>query len=668
MSSRAIWKWLGKIVLVLVCIAVGFLLGGLFASPDVSEAQHQHAEDASEEDTTWTCSMHPQIRLPNPGLCPICNMELIPLTAAGSTEGAPASELVVSEAAAALMDVQTVPAERRFVTTKVRLVGKVDYDETRLAYITSWIPGRLDRLFVDYTGVPVREGDHLVSLYSPRLLTAQQELVQALETIEQTKESNLPVMRETAQATLEAAREKLRLWGLTQEQIVEIEESRKVSDHMTVYAPTGGIVIHKNAVQGMYVEEGTRIYTIADLSQVWVKLDAYESDLEWLRYGQKVTFTTVAYPGETFTGTIAFIDPILNSRTRTAKVRVNVRNPQGKLKPEMFVKATVEARLAAGGEVTEQAIAGKWICPMHPSVVKPDADECDICGMPLVTAQSLGYAGEDPNAIEPPLVVPASAPLITGTRAIVYVKKMGGDKPTFQGREIVLGPRAGDYYLVREGLREGELVVVNGNFKIDSALQIQARPSMMSPDEMREPAHDHAGHMVEEKAPSAVMMDVSLDSDNRRQLGSVYDGYFRMQKALADDDVGGAAAAADQMLQAVNAVDASALPEEAAALWNSKANRLRSLLSRMDAQDAIQQMREGFYTISQHMIAMAKSLGPFASDTVYLMYCPMAFDDSGAQWLQDNDQLLNPYFGETMLKCGSVEQAISRADADAEKE
>ncbi len=374
--------------------------------------------------------------------------------------------MTVSETAKKLMNIETSPVERRFVDVEVRMVGKVDYDETRIKYITAWVAGRLDRLFVDFTGVTVNKGDHLVDMYSPDLISAQEELIQALTSAKSMSSSDIPSMRESALATVEAAREKLRLWGLKPEQVAEIEKRGKAVDHITIYAPSGGVVIHKNAQEGMYVKTGTRIYTIADLSEVWIKLDAYESDLVWLRYGQEVEFTTEVYPGRAFTGTIAFIDPILTEMTRTVKVRVNAQNPDMLLKPGTFVRAIAKAQIAGEGKVMSSSLAGKWICPMHPDIVKETADKCDICQMALVQTESLGYLDIDSIKAEKPLVIPASAALITGTRAIVYVELPDKDKPTFEGREIVLGPRAGDYYLVRSGLKEGERVVTRGNFKI----------------------------------------------------------------------------------------------------------------------------------------------------------------------------------------------------------
>jgi len=306
-------------------------------------------ESSQKKATRWTCSMHPHIKMPKPGKCPICAMDLIPLES-GSDDDGGLRELSVSENSAALMDIETVEVERRFVTADIRMVGKVDYDETRVSYITAWIPGRLDRLFVDYTGVPVKKGDHMVSLYSPELLSAQEELLQALNAAKQLTNSDIAIVRETTDATVIAAREKLRLWGLTAGQISEIEKRGNADDHITIYAPSGGIVIHKNAQEGMYVKTGTRVYTIADLSEVWVTLDAYESDLTWLRYGQQVRFTIEAYPGEFFSGTISFINPVLNESTRTVKVRVNVPNTDGRLKPECLSEPWLNLRLPPAHE------------------------------------------------------------------------------------------------------------------------------------------------------------------------------------------------------------------------------------------------------------------------------------------------------------------------------
>jgi Cu(I)/Ag(I) efflux system membrane fusion protein len=520
--------------------------------------------------------MHPQIKLPKPGKCPICFMDLIPVKA-GKDESEGSRELSVSEHSAKLMEIETAPVERKFVTAEIRMVGKVDYDETRVSDISAWVPGRLDRLFVDYTGVPVRKGDHMVYLYSPELLSAQEELLQAIRAVKNLRGSDVSMIRKMSEATVTAAREKLRLWGLTSRQIARIEKRGKASDHMTIYSPSSGIVIHKHAQEGMYVNTGTKIYTIADLSQVWVRLDAYESDLIWLRYGHHVEFTTESYPGEVFKGTISFIDPILNQATRTVKLRVNVANPAMKLKPGMFVRAVARAKVASGGKVMEASLAGKWICPMHPDEVKDSAGSCSICGMPLVRTESLGYVGVDPKKADKPLVIPASAPLITGKRAIVYVKVPDKEKPTYEGREIVLGPRAGDYYLVSSGLNEGDQVVIKGSFKIDAELQIQAKPSMMSPEGGAAGGHTHAhGDKHKSQKPAPGRPTVMLPDLVRSQFRKVVMAANAAKSSVKSGNIKEIHKAFSTLSEQVDSVDSEKLSGHAAMLWEEYAMFLRN--------------------------------------------------------------------------------------------
>ena len=471
------------IVAGIVGLVVGWGLSG-------SDAPSGHAPAAvAEQGETWTCSMHPQIRQPGPGQCPICAMDLIPVAAPAVGDSLGPRQLRLSPAAQQLASIQTAPVKRRFAPVETRMVGKIAVDETQVRSITAWVAGRIDRLYVDYTGVRVEEGDHIAYLYSPELLTAQEELIQALRAGERLVDSGTSV-GQTAQAMVAAAREKLRLLGLKEEQIARIERERRASDHLTIYAPTGGVVIEKHLSEGAYVQTGTPIYTIADLSRLWLELRAYESDLSWIHFGQAVEFSAEAYPGEVFSGQISFVDPVLDERTRTVRVRVNVANEQGRLKPGMLVWAVVQAEVGAHGRAMSPALLGKWISPMHPEIVRDAPGTCDICGMALVRAEELYDTGDEAER-EMPLVVPASAPLLTGKRAVVYVALGEG---LYEGREVVLGPRAGDYYLVRKGLREGEDVVVNGAFKIDSALQIRAQPSAMYPaGGAPTHGHDHGG-------------------------------------------------------------------------------------------------------------------------------------------------------------------------------
>jgi Cu(I)/Ag(I) efflux system membrane fusion protein len=758
-------------ILVVAAVVLGIVLGRGCAGRQ-GEASSQ-ARDASGEKAAaikfWTCAMHPQIKQPNAGLCPLCRMDLVPVMASDDEQPSSLRELKLSPASIALANVEMTTVERRFVATNVRMVGKVDFDETRLAYLTARVPGRLDRLFVDYTGVPVKKGDHLVSIYSPELLAAQEELLQAIVGHDRLKDSNNARTEQRALATVAASREKLRLWGLADEQIKAIEAAGKANDHLTIFAPISGTVIQKNALEGSYVKTGTQIYTIADLSRVWVKLNAYESDLAWLHVGQDVSFAAEAYPGRDFAGKVAFIDPVLDPSTRTVKVRLNVDNADASLKPDMFVRATAKARIASGGHVFAPELAGKWISPMHPEIVKDGPGACDICGMALVPAESLGYVlGED---AEPPLVIPATAALITGKRAIVYVASPDKEG-VFEGREIVLGQRAGAYYLVRRGLAEGERVVTRGAFKLDAELQINAKPSMMTPDGGGGGGHDHGGTKATDNAehaghgPAQKKMISSLTESQLRavldaaaatqeavkhgdlttiqkafsglgervdavraddirghavllwkeyamllgndaleggtvqtsaavqhvadllhdhtvllkkrmdleqpegaatvppvnakfmaQWSHVLDGYLGVQAALASDDFDTAKASSQAGLSALAAVDMSLVSGAHHETWMTQSGAMKNAFSQIGGSAKLNTARAAFSPLSKSVMAVASGLGA-PEEALYQFECSMALGGEGARWIQVDRGTRNPYFGASMLTCGSVVDAL----------
>lgn len=639
-------------------IVLAFLLGLAFGGNGESmsdSSEHTAHAGADAGARIWTCSMHPQIQLPKPGKCPICFMDLIPVEqGTGGDEGP--RELAMTDAARKLAQIVTVPAERRYVTTEIRMVGKIEYNESLLRTVTARFPGRMDRLFVDYTGMSIRRGEHLVEIYSPELLAAQQELVQAVHAYNRAQGKGTTV-ETTARLTLEAAREKLRLWELKPEQIRDIESKGITSDRLTVYSPITGIVMRKHVREGDYVKTGAPLYSIADLSELWLLLDAYESDLTWLRYGQQVEFTTEAYPGVTFNGTIAFIDPILNAKTRTVKIRVNVANSDGRLKPEMFVRAVVKADIAAGGRVMDASLAGKWICPMHPEVVADKAGQCTICGMPLVTTESLGYvpAMADTSA---PLAIPATAPLITGERAVVYVELPDRERPTFEGREVVLGPRAGDYYVVTSGLQEGEKVVVNGAFKIDSELQLRGKYSMMNP-----PPAKSSDPSQRDVVPFAV------GESFLGQLADVYAEYFKLQEDMAGDSLEGGRRALQQLSRNVSRIKTELLSGAAREQWSAIVTQVQDAAEKGQQAARLADLRIAFEDASKAVIDTEQHFGHKDGSPHFLIFCPMAFDNTGAYWLQDHDKVTNPYFGASMLRCGSVKASYdARASHDAKKQ
>ncbi len=428
----------------------------------------------------YACSMLCTI-LPEPGQCPVCGMEMVEQKDdGGDADDAGDGDdpvMTLSPRAMKLAELRTEPVQRGPANAIVRMVGKMVYDETKLARISADFPGRIDRLYVDYVGMQVRKGDHIADLYSPDLVVLQQEYLLAKRSLKRAKANGGDAILAAASRQMEAVRVKLRSWRLSEKALLPAANDGKPFDKITITAPIGGTVTQKYVLSGDYFKTSQTLFMIADLKNLWLTLDAYESDLKWLYYGQTVEFQVEAFPSDRFSGTIAYVHPEMNEKTRTVKVRVNVTNADGRLRPGMFVHASVMAELDANGKVRAKSFAGKWICPMHPEVVKEKKGKCDVCEMDLVEAAKVPFVSTKEASASLPLTIPASAPLITGKRAIVYVEKKPG---VYHGREIHIGPRAGDRYVVLHGLKEGERVVVNGALKLDSEMQIRAKRNMMS--------------------------------------------------------------------------------------------------------------------------------------------------------------------------------------------
>lgn len=459
--------------------------------------------EAATGSEVWTCSMHPQIRMPQPGSCPICGMKLIPTSKLKTGK----------DGASRHGGFETQPVARRELFKEIQTVGKIDYNESRVEFISARIAGRVDRLYVDFTGIEVKENDHLVDIYSPELISAQAELIGALEASESNKEGPERMGGRFTAMNLLASREKLRLWGLLPEQIAEIEKTRKEQTHVTIYSPLAGTVIEKNVRLGQYIKEGDQLYRIAELDPIWLYLELYEYDIASVRYGQSVDVALEAFPGETFRGIVTFIDPFLDDRTRTVKVRVNLKNPDRKLKAGMYASAIIRVRLRGDGAAAPTGLEGKFSCPMHPEVIQDESGNCPVCkmdlikiplGTPFAPLNHPEYAEHSHGETSPvntehspaaptdwganPLAIPASAVLDTGRRQIAYRATKEGN---YELVELQVGPlatatnEAGGttlYYPVLKGLNEGDPIVVRGGFLLDSQTQIEGRPSLLFPE------------------------------------------------------------------------------------------------------------------------------------------------------------------------------------------
>ncbi len=585
------------IIIVLVTLAIGLMLGWLIfggsESTATEEYQHEHSAEEVAGETTWTCSMHPQIRQSEPGDCPICGMDLIPLEEEQNS-GIDPDAVSMSATAMQLANIQTAVVGSSELFKVVRLNGKVQEDERLIFSQSSHIPGRIEDLKVNFTGDYVKKGQVIASVYSPDLVTAQEELFEAQK------------IKDSQPQLFAAAKEKLKNWKLTVEQINQILTSGKTLETFDVLAEVSGYVTQKKVNTGDYVRRGEAIYEVADFSRIWVLFDVYESDLPWIKKGDKVTYTIESLPGEAFEGTIDYLDPVINQKTRVAKARVVQSNTALKLKSEMFVSGKVEAKL-------------------------PQTDA---------------------------VVVPKTAVMWTGKRSVVYVKSQTEKGVYFNMREVDLGPALGESYVIEDGLQKGEEIAVNGTFSIDAAAQLAGKPSMMSPEGGTAPSgHNHGDMNMSNEAQSTPVEAVEVDPEFVKQLTTFYKAYLKMNEAFIESDAAKVSAEAKNASKALAAIKMELLKGDTHMAWMDQLNILKPSLQKIGNSTIIDEQRLEYAAFN---LAFYKSLKMFGldKDTTYYQYCPMANNDQGAYWFSAEKEIRNPYFGDMMLSCGETRETL----------
>ena len=583
------------ILIVLSTLVIGVLLGWLiFGSAGSSNdgenlSEHSHVD----KETIWTCSMHPQIRQNEPGACPICGMDLIPLEDE-QNDGIDPNSISMSATAMQLANVQTAVVGAINHVKEVRLNGKIQEDERLLFSQSSHVPGRIENLKVNFTGDYVQKGQVIASVYSPDLVTAQEELFQAQK------------MLDTQPQLFNAAKEKLKTWKLTDSQIEQMVQSGVATATFDIRSDVSGSVIQKMVSVGDYVQRGQSIYEIADLSRVWVLFDVYESDMGWVNKGDKVEYTVASLPGETFTGTISFLDPMINPTTRVAKARVATTNNGLKLKPEMFVSGVLQAEL----KNTTDAV-----------------------------------------------VVPKSAVMWTGQRSVVYVKSVSDQGVNFQLREVTLGPSLGESFVINEGLAIGEEIAVNGTFSIDAAAQLAGKPSMMSPDKTSLMSTHSHGEMLSFEEISDVERISDINPAFKAQLTKVYNAYLKMNDAFVESNAKSVANEAKKVIKAIESVDMALLEHDPHMKWMDQLEILNRTINSISKLNDIEKQRNEYIQFNLAFYESVKMFG-LENTITYFQYCPMANNDKGAYWLSSKKDILNPYFGDAMLSCGETKETI----------
>ncbi len=405
-----------KIAQLALILVVGLVLGWGFRAMTSADTETHAHEQGEGLPSIWTCSMHPQIRLLESGDCPICGMDLIPADQESAGSSNPQA-LQMTEEAMALAQVQTLVVGGGQTKKELLLSGKLQADERENASLSAKFPGRIEKLFITFTGEQVKAGQRIATVYSPELLTAQKELLEAAKT-----KASFPQL-------YQASKDKLSFWKLSAAQIAEIERSGQVKERVDIFADQSGVVLQKNVSVGDYVTMGSVLFTVTNLNSLWLLLDVYETDLPFVALGDEIQFTVASGPGETLNAKVTFVDPLINANTRAASVRAEISNVSNALKPEMFVTARIQTKnKASSAEVT----------------------------------------------------VPRTAVLWSGKRSIVYVKVPNATLPEFVLREVTLGNRMGENYQITAGLQAGEEIVSYGAFALDASAQLSGKPSLLN--------------------------------------------------------------------------------------------------------------------------------------------------------------------------------------------
>ncbi len=573
-------------------------------SPEEME-QHVHDAHTNEEgEIVWTCSMHPQIRESEPGNCPICGMELIPARSQSVQAREDDYSMVMTASAARLADIQTAPVTRAVPQKVLELPGRVKVDERRITRVTTHFPGRIRDLKVDFTGALIRNGEPMATIYSPELIAAQRELLEAAR------------QKERNPRLYESARQKFRLWEFTDKQIQAIEDRGTVQNDLEILSPVNGYVLRRNIAEEQHVMEGTVIYEVANLDRIWIVLEAYEEDTQWIQTGDIISFRTRSNPAQVYETTVTYIDPVVDPLKRTVGIRTELANPGNQLKPEMLVRGSLLATL------------------------------------------------ESEN-----LIVPASSVLWTGPRSLVYVKDTSADVPRFVVREVELGVRAGDYYVIESGVEEGEEVVFHGAFRIDSEMQLADRFSMMN----REPGrgairlHDHGGMDMEDMddhghddMETQQEMDIHEHSnaidgatdDFREDFKVLLDHYLDGKEALFESNADAVSEAFQQAYKKLESIGMHRMDGDAHMRWMEQYEAIDGHLSHIAEAGDMERLREGFSALSHVLIEAVRNYD--IPGVYYHQYCPMV----DANWLSREEQIQNPYAPDTMPSCGEVIERI----------
>jgi len=591
---------------------------GLFVSFLLSGCSKPAGKAAAEADVDYyTCTMHPSVHSKDPGKCPICSMDLVPVKKSTTENKAGSNQSAAKPQTQSMGNMNTdsksqssgssteftVPVERqqqigvtyatvtkRPIRLSIRSVGMLEPDTAKMFNYVARIDGYVQELKVSSPGEHVSQGQPLITIYSPDLHSTEQELVNILNDRDRNGAS-----RASNDQLIESSKRRLKLWNVSDQEIVELEKSRKPSDQLVLRSPFDGVVNEVMSRPGMNVKTGEKLVSVLDLSNLWVWAEFYENEIGLLKQGQQIDVSLPAFPNQTFQGQIALINPVLDAAKRTARVRIDIPNPKAQLRPGMY--ANVEVKIDDGEGLT----------------------------------------------------IPVQAALPTGERMLVFLDRgqgkllpryvqVGRSFTTLDEQQLV------SYYQVVNGLQEGDRIVASANFLIDAESQVQGALKDWGGEESASPPP------MTEMSPKQ-----SFGPNFNSSVKPILASYKRLQELLAENNFSQVPTEAETLRRQVHSLlDMDPPPNQAH--YQDLVERLRGSADRFTPND-IDQARIDFGQFSADLIAFLKDFMPQLDDPLYTVKCPM-WTKSPAVWLQDSMQIKNPFLGPDMPTCGAVQETL----------
>ncbi len=508
------------------------------------------------------------------------------------SDGLLTDQFKLTENAMALANIKTSIVGKDMVgDSSIKLSGKMVVNKKETATQPSHFNGRIEKLYINSLGQRVKMGQAIAQIYSPELIAAQQELITSYR------------LRTSQPELYKAVRNKFKNWKIHDNQLSIIEKTGQVTTRFTIYSHVSGVVSEIIVNEGAHIMDGHSIFEVTNLATIWAEFDAYENQISQLEKGMEIKVKVNAYPNKEFDAVISFIDPILNNNTRTVTIRATLNNKENLFKPGMFVTGQIKGETQATEEL---------------------------------------------------LIVPASAILWTGERSLVYVK-LHQEEAVFEMREVTIGLRKGENYVVTSGLEKGDEIVTNGTFTVDAAAQLQGKKSMMNKSStIHETSNRGRSGNQENFVNSKPITIPKIKLKLSKSFQSALKPYLKMEDAFVDSNVNQVSILAKETADKLKDIKINSLGNKEKYYLLKSIKMLSAIASNLD----LKKQRAYLIILNENMVALAMDIKS-PTERLYVIKCPMANNNKGAIWLSKGKQIKNPYYGENMLTCGSLIEEIN---------